>query len=109
MADGTIVLGILPKNVKCWEDDGKLRPMLVLDVQGSDAEIVPLSTNCIKGIHLVPNAENHLTRPCVVMGDTRLSFTDADRLQVIGKLSAAERLKIRKVLSWYPVKWRHTV
>ena len=106
---GDIVLGVLPPSVKCWKDDHKLRPMLILDTSGSNAEIVPLSTKCVRGLHLLPNETNHLHKPCELVADTRLEFSDADRLRRIGRLTPGEVIKLRKILGWYPVVWRHAV
>ena len=106
---GDIVLGVLPQSVKCWKDDRKLRPMLILDASGTDAEIVPLSTKCVRGLHLLPNDTNHLHKPCEVVADTRLEFTYADRLPRIGRLTPGEVIKMRKILGWYQVIWRHIV
>lgn len=106
---GKIVLGVLPSSVKCWRDDHKLRPMLVTASDGEDAELVPLSTNCTTALHLVPNAWNHLDHNCRLMVDTRLQFKKAVALPQIGELTAHEVVKCRKILSWYPVRWRHLV
>lgn len=109
---GQIVLGILPPHVTCWEDDRKLRPMLITGVMndGNDtAEIVPLSSHCYRGLHLIPNEWNHLRKACEMITDTRLLFTRANRLKQIGVLTPAEVVKCRKILSWTSVRWLHKV
>ena len=106
---GTVLLGVLPASVGIWAEDFKLRPMLVTAMDGNDAELIPLTTTCRKGLHLVPNETNRLNKACELIADTRLWFKDAIRLRQIGHLTPSEVVKCHKILSWYPVKWRHTV
>ena len=99
--NGTVIRAALPSDNPCWSHDNKLRPMVFL-WNGDKPEAVPLTHGNAQEYDLEPSKRNGLWKACQLLADYRLLLTQKSEFNILGMLSIAELVHVRRVLSAFP-------